>query len=513
MRPVAAGLLGSVALPPIGCWPAGILGVAVLCGELTSRRRGGRALAGLLYGIGYFSPSLVFAAEFSGVGYGAFVLLEAGFYAVAAVLVPRSRFALPGFVGAFGLAEWARGVFPFGGAPLGAPAIGQVGGPLAEVARLAGPLAVSLLVFGLGAALCGFVAALLEVARRGRDVRRRPDASMRWPAAMGLGCVAVIGVALLAPSGGVPLASLRVAAVEGGGPRGLTAEQAAGAGVLTRTLGAAGSLVGPYGVVLWPEDVLALPGGASDVVTEDQLGDEARDLRATLIVGATILDHARFKNEMLVFSPRGVLVSSYEKIHPVPFGEYVPWRGLLRHFVSLNSVPLDAIAGHAPGVVRIADHRVGLVVSYEAFFPGLARSTVRRGAEALLVPTNTASYASAQVPAEELAASRLDAIATGRDVLQAATVGYSAIITPSGSVGSELGFGTSGALVGTLTLRSGMTPYDDAGDLPPLVLCLAMVFGAAAAARRRLRGRCSAPPRWPRRRPSPPDLVARTGSG
>ena len=236
----------------------------------------------------------------------------------------------------------------------------------------------------------------------------------------------MIGVSLFVPSGGMPVAPLKVAAVEGGGPRGLTAEQAAGAGVLTRTLGASGSLVGPFGIVLWPEDVIALPGGAGDVGIEEELGDEARNLGATLIVGATILEHTRFKNEMLVFSPRGVLVSSYEKIHPVPFGEYVPVRGLLRHFVSLNSVPLDAIAGHAPGVVRIGDERVGLAVSYEAFFPGLARSTVRLGAEALLVPTNTASYASAQLPAEELAASRLDAIATGRDLLQAATVGYSA---------------------------------------------------------------------------------------
>ena len=74
------------------------------------------------------------------------------------------------------------------------------------------------------------------------------------------------------------------------------------------------------------------------------------------------------------------------------------------------------------------------MVSYEVFYADRGRSSVRAGAQLLIVPTNTSSYATAQVPTQEIAASTVQAVQQGRDLLQAAPTGYSAAITNRGTL-------------------------------------------------------------------------------
>src|SRR5262249_9138783 len=157
----------------------------------------------------------------------------------------------------------------------------------------------------------------------------------------------------------------------------------------------------------------------------------------------------------------GRVIGRVDKAHGVPFGEYVPFRSLLQHLVSLAAVPRDLVAGHGSGLLRTRGASFASLISYEAFFPDRARSGVRAGGSAILVATNTASYSSTQVPAQELAASRLDAIALGRDVLQAASVGYSAVIAPDGTVRAEGALGAPAVVSTELSLRRGLTFYAD----------------------------------------------------
>jgi apolipoprotein N-acyltransferase len=138
-------------------------------------------------------------------------------------------------------------------------------------------------------------------------------------------------------------------------------------------------------------------------------------------------------------------------------------------------VPRDAIIGRDNGVLQLAGDRVGLLISYETYFPVRGREEVQAGARALLVPTNTASYASRQEPAQELAATRLEAVATGRFALQAATTGYSALVSPSGAVLQSTALDRATTLVATLPLRSGFTLYDRFGELPSLIVCAAAI--------------------------------------
>ena len=115
---------------------------------------------------------------------------------------------------------------------------------------------------------------------------------------------------------------------------------------------------------------------------------------------------------------------------------------------------------------------------------------MRAGAQLLVVPTNTSSYATEQMPAQEAAADRVQAVAEGRDLVQADPTGYSTIVTNDGAVSAESTLAVPRVLEGIVALRSGATVYERWGDLPVLVASgLGLVAGVAAEAKRRRRSR------------------------
>ncbi len=232
-------------------------------------------------------------------------------------------------------------------------------------------------------------------------------------------------------------------------------------------------------LVVWPEDVVSLPGPLAGTTAEQTLAREARRLRTTLLVGVTeTVTSETFRNEVVAFGPSGSIVGTYEKVHRVPFGEYVPFRGFFSHLANLSAVPQDAIPGRGTGYLSTPGARVGLMVSYEVFFAVSGRSATRAGAQLLVVPTNTSSYATSQVPTQEVAAAQLQAIEEGRDLIQAAPTGYSAIIDNSGRVLERSVLGARQVLVAVVALRDGATIYERFGDTPVLVIAaLALLLG------------------------------------
>ena len=112
------------------------------------------------------------------------------------------------------------------------------------------------------------------------------------------------------------------------------------------------------------------------------------------------------------------------------------------------------------------------------FFADRARSAIRAGGQVLLVPTNAGSFDTGQVPAQELGAARMRALETGRDVVQAAPTGYTAVIGAGGSVRARTDLGPRRVLVATVARRSGRTPYLRTGDGP--LLAVSLLLGLAA---------------------------------
>jgi apolipoprotein N-acyltransferase len=237
----------------------------------------------------------------------------------------------------------------------------------------------------------------------------------------------------------------------------------------------------PVDLLLWPEDTVALDGPLADSSESAQLSTIARNLHTTFLVGVTeVVGATRFRNEIVAYSPVGDVVAVFEKVHRVPFGEYVPWRSFFSHLANLQAIPRDAIAGHGDGMMATPAAKVAVLVSYEVFFPDRGRSGVRAGGELLVVPTNTSSYSSAQAPAQEIAASRLQAIEEGRDLLQAAPTGYSAVIDNRGRVLQQTLLSVAAVLRATVPLRDGTTLYTRFGDGPALALAAAAAVAAWA---------------------------------
>ena len=454
---LVAGALVALSVPPSGLWPMAIPGIALLAWLIDQSGRGRtRALAGLAFGVGLFGPTLFWINEFHAVGYVLLVFLEASFFAAAAALTRRAL-ALPA---ACVLAEWARGAVPFGGLPMGGLPLGQAGGPLAPSARIGGAYLLAGLVVALG------VAAYLASRRR-------------WtPAAVVAGGVVVAGLLGAVAPDGTRTGELDVALVQGGGQRGFRAVDTDPQDVFDAHLAASQGLVGPLDLVVWPENAIDVPAiDGSDEA--DALASIARRLQATVVAGVTQDAGAdNFENLAVAWSPEGRMVDRYVKVHRVPFGEYVPLRGLLERVVDLHVLPRDALGGDGRGVLRTPAGDFGVAISYEVFFGDRARVAADAGGRLLLVPTNTASFTTTQVPTQEIAAARLRAWETGRWVLMSAPTGYGAIIDHEGRVLDRTTLSRRQLLVGRAELRSGRTIYTAAGDAPVVALAaLALAIG------------------------------------
>jgi apolipoprotein N-acyltransferase len=292
--------------------------------------------------------------------------------------------------------------------------------------------------------------------------------------------VAVGIVGAVAPAGAPTGKRIDVGIVQGGGRRGFRAIETNPDDVYAAHVAASDALLRrPLDLVLWPEDVIAVDGdvAASQVATD--LGGLARDYHATVVAGVVEgegTDH--FRNAAVAWSPAGDIVGRYEKVHRVPFGEYVPFRSLVDKVADLSAVPDDAIVGHGPNVLATPAGTLGVAISYEVFFADRGREATRKGAGVLLVPTNAASFKTTQVPTQEVAAARLLATASGRSVLQAGPTGYSAVITHDGRVRQRSILGRRQVLHDRISLRRGRTVYGILGDLPLLLASLALVLTA-----------------------------------
>lgn len=478
----AGGVVAAASVQPVGLWPLGLVGAALLTlAWWQARSRLARAVAGGVWALSMLLCTTFWVTDFQAVGYVVLALLGASFFTAAGALVPPGgAWAGVGAAGAVTVAEALRARVPFQGFPMGGLPQGQAGGPLAPAARLGGTTLLT-----LAAALVG--AALAEA------VRRRPLRAC----SLLLVPVVAAGLGYVSPPGEV-VGSLRVAAVQGGGPRGTRGVETVASTVLDRHLAASRTIPpGSVDVVLWPENSVSLDGPTTEAPEREELAAEARRLQAVLLVGVVEdLPDQRFYNAQVAFGPDGRLIGRYDKVHRVPFGEYAPLRDLVAKLVDLSLLPRDAIAGIGPGLLPgPAGQPLGVVISYEVFFGDRARSAIRNGGQVLLVPTNAASYETSQVPDQEVAAARLRAWETGRDLVQSAPTGFSAFVAPDGEVSQRTDLGAPQVITATVPLRTGLTPYLRTGDQPWLLVALAcFALPGLAAVRRRPARRSLDPP-------------------
>jgi apolipoprotein N-acyltransferase len=492
----AAGIGTWTSFPPLSWWWAAPLSVAVLVVALRRLALPAAAAAGLAYGLATFVPLLAFLR---GLGVDAWLVVAAleslwfvVFALAAAVVVRRPWWPLA--VPTVWLAvEWLRDRWPWHGFPWGRIAFGQADGPLLPWAAVGGAPAVTLVVLAVAVALAWTA---------GNVSRGRRQALVGVGATLAVGVVAVsVAAAVSVPvkgtgRGGAPSHAV-VAAVQGDVPRlGLAAfAQRRAVTVnhrnetvqLARAV-AAGTLPAPR-LVIWPENATDVDP-FSDALARGMIEQAVSAVRVPILVGAVVdtPDHRHVQNTAIVWGLDGP-GQRYVKRHLVPFGEYLPLRGLLTRIVGrFDLIARDFVPGHRRGVLDAAGIRVADVICFEVADDGIVRDAVTGGGRLLVVQTNNATYehpgddGHGGETAQQLDMSRLRAVEHGRAVVVAATSGVSALIMPNGEVHARSRVFVPASLVADLPLRDPLTLADRLGAWPERVLAALGLLSVVAAA-------------------------------
>ncbi|MDD9208265.1 apolipoprotein N-acyltransferase [Georgenia sp. 10Sc9-8] len=499
---VLGGIATDTAFPDRSWWPMAYVGVALLL--LALRRDSARwaALVGGVWGTAFFVPHVSWSLEATGsvLPWFALALAQAAYIALFGVvwvwvrrgswLWRRPWLRVVAVAVVWVAVEQLRASWPFGGFPWGALAFSQTEAPLLRLAWVGSAPLVSAVVVVVGALL-----ALAWVRLR----------RLRVGAASGglvVATLLVFAPALVPLDARAESGELRVGAVQGNVPtrgaewsvqaREVTANHAAGTRRLAERAGDEG-----LDVVLWPESAADLdPRTYADVART--VDDAAAAAGAPLLLGTQRFpedEDVRY-NEMLLWQAGEGSQDTYTKQHPVPFGEYVPYRDLFRQVTPLvDLIGTDMAAGTGAAVMPVPVERLGRDVPvvtgicFEVAYDQVIRDGVLAGGELIIVPTNNASFGYTQESTQQLAMSRFRAVEHGRATVQVSTVGVSAMIDPNGVVRERTGLFTADQMLQELPLRTSLSPAARMGEWPALVAgaltLLGLVLGLLTGPRRR----------------------------
>jgi apolipoprotein N-acyltransferase len=189
----------------------------------------------------------------------------------------------------------------------------------------------------------------------------------------------------------------------------------------------------------------------------------------------------------------------YVKRQLVPFGEYLPFRGLISKISSLTQLlPVNDTPGHSTYVFHVGQIRLGDVICYEIGFDSLVRSEVTAGANLLTMQTNDATFErEGEIAAEtgqQLEMARIRAVEHDRAVVVASTTGYSAIIAPDGRLITSSGIWQQAELTARVPLITYTTLADRVGPWPEYVIVTLTLAALAFAVVQAIRARSANKP-------------------
>jgi apolipoprotein N-acyltransferase len=470
----AAGLVASLGLPPFDAVWLALPGFAAglwLFGRTSGWRAG--FLTGWAFGTGYFGLSLVWILQpffVDPLRHGwmapfALLLLAGGlalFWGGALALAAGARRPLVAAVPALALAELVRG-YIFTGFPWATIGHAWIGWPPMQLAAWGGAallsvavlvpaaLAATLRPLAFGAALCTVAACVAVGVWRERQpmptdtphllriVQPNIAQSLKWDQG--------------------------------------TAEQT------WTTLLALTAAPGSPALTVWPETALPwLYNGVGETLSTIAEASGGRPI----LVGTIRLEGSRLYNSLLFLGPSGRLAGTYDKHHPVPFGEYIPFEPVLsriglRAFTTREGYGFTA--GPGPRLLDLGPLGRALpLICYEAIFPQDLRGTARP--DFLVNVTNDAWFGTFSGPYQHLAQARLRAVEQGLPMVRAANTGISAVIDAHGAFRGRLPLDTQGVLDLPLPSPLPPTPYSRTGDLPVGGLLIAWLILAVTVRRK-----------------------------
>jgi apolipoprotein N-acyltransferase len=501
---LVAGLMLAAAFPPVGLWPLAFVSPALLVVALSGRSLGAAFTVGLVFGLALFFPLVAWVINLAWFAWVALAIASALIFAVFAIaqrLLLNLRWWPPAVAGWWVAAEAFRDRWPWGGFPWGRLAMSQAGVPTQGWAAIAGPPALTFVVALVGATL-GWLTLTALADGRGTPGRRR--LAVPALALVGSAVLALLPAALTLDPVPVGTKTAVVGAIQGNVPRArslageldavdreITLNHVAATDKLADAV-AAGRAAKPD-LVIWPENSTDIDPRTDPPIYEE-ISSAAAAIGGPILVGA-VLDNPQ-RNAGVLWLPGRGPTTIYAKRQLVPFGEYLPLRGLISKITSLTQLlPTDFTPGTKTVVFNVGQIRLGDIICYEVGFDDLVRSEVAAGANLLSMQSNDATFEregpTTAESGQQLAMARIRAVEFDRAVVVASTTGYSAIVAPGGQLVSRSGMWTQAELEARVPLLSYSTLAERLGAWPEWAivaatsLALGVAIGQAAAARRR----------------------------
>jgi apolipoprotein N-acyltransferase len=500
---LVAGALSALAMAPFNAWPVLFLTFPVMVWLIDGAgagRWGGvpaAALAGWWFGLGYFVPGLYWIGyaflvdaptfgwlmPFAVVGLPAYLALFTGFgFALARLIWTRDGSRVIALAATLTISEWLRGHvltgFPWNafGYALTEPLA------LAQTASLIGLWGMTF----LSVAIFASPATLIDGSSRDRRPWIAPAMALALLIAMG-----IFGVVRLTLQPTSQVANVKLRIMQPNLQQDVRFNYSAKAEVMQKYLTLSDRAAGPQStgvrdasILIWPEsafpffltreaDAMAqiaalLPKGTVLITGSVRAPDVPPGTRVT-----------RAYNSVYVIDHDGSVLSVYDKLHLVPFGEYLPYQQFLEKLglEQLTKVQGGFIPGTRRRSLEIPNApRVLPLICYEAIFPGdVAARDDRPGWIVNL--TNDGWFGISTGPYQHLQQARLRAIEEGLPLVRAANTGISAVIDPVGRIVARLGLGLEGVLDSSLPSAIPPTVYARTGDIPAaLIVAAAVIF-------------------------------------
>jgi apolipoprotein N-acyltransferase len=511
---LVAGALSSLAMAPFNAWPVLFLTFPVMVwlidGAGAGRLRGipAAAMAGWWFGLGYFVPGLYWIGyaflvdastfawlmPFAVLGLPAYLALFTAFgFALARLVWTRDASRVIALAASLTIAEWLRGHiltgFPWNsfGYALTEPLA------LAQTASLIGLWGLTFLAVAIFAS----PAVLIDGSSRGRQPWIAPAVALVVLAGIG-----IFGGVRLSLRPTTMVANVKLRIMQPNLQQDVRFNYAAKADVMQKYLTLSDRASGPQStgvrdasILIWPEsafpffltreaDAMAqiadlLPKGTVLITGSVRAPDLPPGTRIT-----------RAYNSIYVIDHDGSVLSVYDKLHLVPFGEYLPFQDWMEKlgFVQLTKVQGGFIAGTRRRTMEIPNAPRALpLICYEAIFPGNVASGDDRPGWIINL-TNDGWFGISTGPYQHLQQARLRAIEEGLPVVRAANTGISAVIDPLGRIVARLGLGLEGVLDSSLPSAIAPTIYARVGDIPAAIIVAAALL---LAIRRRAMKRIS----------------------
>jgi apolipoprotein N-acyltransferase len=223
-------------------------------------------------------------------------------------------------------------------------------------------------------------------------------------------------------------------------------------------------------LVVWPESAVPFIFGKEESLTHEII-DFQKGLNSYLIFGdmeVRDLDNGAtgLSNSVLLMSPEGEKVATYDKIHLVPFGEYIPLRRLFPFIGKMVVAVGDFVAGREYTVMDVQKAKISSPICFEIIFPGLVRKFVYNGANLIVTVTNDAWFGRSSAPYQHFSMAVFRAVENRVPVVRAANTGVSGFIDAKGRIKKRSDIFVKSVLTEDISLRGSQKSfYSKYGDL------------------------------------------------